>query len=59
MQAKDAIAFAAVWMKEAYYSRHSPMFFKVDDIADLRLHRGYSIPGIQNKKIEQAESLSE
>lgn len=59
IDAKDAIAFAAIRMKQAYDSRHSPMFFKVDDMVNLRLQRGYSIPRIQNKKIEQAQPLSE
>lgn len=40
----DAIAFAAMRMKEYYDAKHRPMYFKAGDWVRLRLHRGYSIP---------------
>ena len=51
IDAKDAIAFAAMRMKEYYDSKHKPIFFKVGDMVNLRLHRGYSVPSITKKKI--------
>ncbi len=51
IDAKDAIAFASLKMKEVYDSRHQPMFFKEGDLVNLRLHRGYRVPAITSKKI--------
>ena len=53
IDAKDAIAFAAMKMKEYYDSKHTPIFFKVGDLVNLRLHRGFTVPSIQHKKIQQ------
>ena len=53
VDAKDAIAFAAMKMKQYYDSRHTPTFFKEGDYVNLRLHRGYTVPSIQHKKIDQ------
>ena len=53
IDAKDAIAFAAMKMKEYYDIRHKPKFFKVGDMVNLRLHRGYSVPSITKRKIDQ------
>ncbi|MCJ1485180.1 hypothetical protein MMC06_005354 [Schaereria dolodes] len=38
IDAKDAIAFAALKMKERYDSRHQPLFFKDNDMVNLWLH---------------------
>ena len=51
VDAKDAIAFAAIKMKDYYDRLHQPMFFNVGDMVKLRLHKGYSVPGITSHKI--------
>ena len=51
IDAKDAIAFASLRMKEYYDSHHMPMFFDVGDLVNLRLHKGYKMPAITSKKI--------
>ena len=51
IDAKDAIALAALKMKEYYDSSHLPMFFDRGDLVNLRLHKGYRVPGITSKKI--------
>ena len=53
IDAKDAIAFASMRMKNYYDLNHKLMFFKVGDLVNLRLHRGFTIPGILHKKINQ------
>ncbi len=55
IDAKDAIVYAALRMKDYYDSRHTPKFFRPNDMVNLRLHRGYSIPSLEgvNKKISQ------
>ena len=50
---KDAIAFAALKMKDIYDSHHKPMFFEEGDQVNLRLYRGYHVPAITSKKIDQ------
>ena len=51
IDAKDAIAFASLRMKEYYDARHLPKFFNVGDLVNLRLHRGYRVPAITSKKL--------
>ena len=51
IDAKDAIAFAAMRIKHYYESKHKPQFFKKGDMVNLRLHRGYSLPG-QDKSMK-------
>ncbi len=51
IDAGDAIAFAALRMKEYYDSNHQPKFFNVGDLVNLRLHRGYQVPAIRSKKL--------
>lgn len=55
IDAKDAIAFAAMRMKHYYDRAHQPRFFNVGDAVNLRLHRGYTMPSLvgQNKKLGQ------
>ena len=48
---KDVIAFAALKMKDIYDFHHKPMFFKVGDQVNLRLHRGYRVSAIKSKKL--------
>lgn len=50
IDAKDAIAFAAIRMKERYDSKYTALFFKVGDLVNLRLHHGYRVPGVTSKK---------
>lgn len=55
IDAKDAIALAAMTRKAQYDAHHEPNFFDVGDWASLRLHKGYTVPGLKNRnhKIEQ------
>ena len=50
---KDAIAFAAMAMKYYYDRQHQPKSFKVRDMVNIRLHRGYTLPAVTNKKLQQ------
>lgn len=52
VDAKDALDFASMKMKEYYDTHHQPIFFNVGDLVKLRLHRGYEVPGV-SKKIGQ------
>ena len=51
IDAKDAIAFAALRMKEYYDARHLPKFLEVGASVNLRLHCGYQVPAIRSKKL--------
>lgn len=53
IDAKDAIAFAAMKMKEYYDRKHTPIYFKEGDWVHLRLHKGYKVPAIKSKKTGQ------
>ncbi len=53
IDAKDAIAFTAMNTKYYYDKDHTPRFFREGDLVNLRLHRGYSLPSIENKKLGQ------
>ena len=55
VDAKDAIALATMVMKRQHDAKYLQKFFSVGDWASLRLHRGYTVPGLQdrNHKIEQ------
>lgn len=50
-QAEEAIAFANAMMKTRYDESHIAKNIKVGDKVYLRLHHGYSIPGVGNKKL--------
>ena len=52
-EADDAMAFAAVLMKARYDARHLPLNLKEGDEVFLKLHQGYSIPGLANRKLSQ------
>lgn len=52
-EADDAMAFATIFMKARYDARHLPLSFKEGDEAFLKLHHGYSIPGLSNRKLSQ------
>ena len=51
IDAQDAIALAAIKMKERYDGLHKVISFKVGDYVRLRLHRGYRVPGLVSKKL--------
>ena len=51
INAKDAIAFAAIRMKKIYDSHYKPIFFKEGDLINLRLYRGYNVPIITLRKL--------
>ncbi len=55
IDAKDAIAFAAMNMKRYYDLKHTPKYFRAGDMVNLRLHRGYTLPGLKdlNRKLAQ------
>lgn len=50
-EADDAMAFASVIMKARYDARHLPLNLKEGDQVFLKLHDGYSIPGLANRKL--------
>jgi transposase InsO family protein len=53
VEASDALDFAAMNMKFHYDRKHTAMFLASGDWALLRLHRGYSIPSVHNRKLDQ------
>ena len=53
MDVCDSIAFAAMTMKRIDDSQHQRMAFNVGDTVNLRLHRGYRLPAIQNRNLGQ------
>ena len=48
----DIIAFMAMKMKHYYDLHHQPIYFNINDLINLRLHKGYQISTIQFKKID-------
>ncbi|SLM41090.1 probable transposable element [Lasallia pustulata] len=51
---KDAIDFANMQAKRHYDRKHTAMFLKVGNYANLRLHRGYILPAFKkNPKLTQ------
>lgn len=53
IDAVDAIALTAMEAKRYYDGRHKAAFLKEDDMAYLRLHRGYTVLGLKSRKINQ------
>ena len=55
IDAKDAVAFASTAMKHYPDKKHTPRYFAVGDMVNLRLHRGYTLPSLvgQNRKLGQ------
>jgi hypothetical protein len=51
IDATEAIATAQMAMKKFYDAHHLPKSFTVGDQVYLRLHKGYSIPTVVNKKL--------
>ena len=51
INAKNTITFMVIRIKEIYDSHHKLMFFKEDDLINLRLHREYQVFIIKSRKI--------
>lgn len=52
-EADNAMAFAAIFMKARYDSKHLTLSLKEGDEVHLKLHHGYSIPDLANRKLSQ------
>ena len=52
-EADDAMAFASISMKARYDSKHLALELKKGDSVFLKLHHGYSIPGVSSRKLSQ------
>ena len=51
IDAVDVIVFAAMRMKYYYDRRYQQQTFQERDYINLRLYRGYKLPGVMNVKI--------
>ena len=52
-EADDAMAFASTIMKARYDAKHLAVNLNKGDEVFLKLHHGYSIPGLANRKLSQ------
>jgi hypothetical protein len=52
-EAVDAVFFVNVKVKILHDKRHKPLFLKSGEKVFLRLHKGYNLSGIINKKLSQ------
>lgn len=52
-EADDAMAFASTIIKARYDSKHLAIDLKEGSEVFLKLHHGYSIPGLANRKLSQ------
>ena len=50
-EAQDSIAWANLAMKHRYDKHHIPLLLNPGDFVMLKLHHGYRVPGIKNKKL--------
>ena len=50
-QAEDSLAFSNAMAKAYYDQKHQPLDLASGSLAFLRLHDGYSIPGLENHKL--------
>lgn len=50
-EAANAIAFANARMKIRYDANHVPLRLEQGDLVYLRLHKGYRVPGVDNRKL--------
>ena len=50
-EAEEAVAFANAIAKARYDSTHKPISLREGSQVYLRLHRGYKIPGLDNRKL--------
>lgn len=53
IEAAEAIEVGQLASKKSYDRKHQSMFLKVGDYALLRLHKGYKLPAMINKKLSQ------
>ena len=51
--ADEAIAFANAMSKTRYDKKHTALYLKEGSYAYLKLHHGYKIPGLTNRKLSQ------
>jgi hypothetical protein len=50
-EAQDSIAWANLAIKKGYDKRHTSLLLNPGDLLMLKLHHGYRVPGIKNKKL--------
>ncbi|SLM35365.1 reverse partial [Lasallia pustulata] len=50
-QAQDLQTFASTWAKRRYNRKHKKLDLKEGDLVYLRLHHGYNLPGMGNRKL--------
>ena len=55
--AADALAWANLCMKQRFDSKHLPVTYKPGQFAYVRLHQGYSVPGIVKSTKFQLQRL--
>ncbi len=48
---KDTITFTLLRIKDYYNSKYITKFFKVSNLINLRLYKGYKVPSIISKKL--------
>ena len=53
IDAKDAVALANMQAIHHYDRKHTAKFIEPGDIVNLRLYRGYVLPGVKNHKLSQ------
>ena len=52
-ETEDSIAWANAMIKTCYNAKHKPLNLKAGDEVFLTLHRGYTLRGLNNKKLTQ------
>ncbi len=52
---KDAIAYVIITMKYYYNQKHKSLYFKIEDLINLHLHKNYMLLSLKkkNKKLRQ------
>jgi hypothetical protein len=50
-EAQDAVAWANLYIKWRYDKSHTPLLLNPGDFVMLKLHDGYRVPGVKNKKL--------
>ena len=55
-QAQDLQTFASTWAKRRYNGKHKKLDLKEGDLVYLRLHHGYNLPGMGNRKLSNQQT---
>ncbi|SLM33892.1 reverse partial [Lasallia pustulata] len=55
-QAQDLQTFALTWAKRRYNRKHKKLDLKEGDLVYLRLHHGYNLPGMGNRKLSNQQT---